>query len=229
MKGLVSKDYLKTRSAMLEVGKKLAVAQSGTPEYDHALNYADDQSLELPSTTHFVIRDAKGNVVSMTASVENAFGSSLMVDGFLLNNQLTDFSFATHKNGLPIANVAAPGKRPRSSMSPTMILKNGVPYMTIGSPGGSRIIPYVANAIIGMIDWGMNIQEAINLPHVTNRFGTFALEANTKAVEYQKGLEALGYDTVVITLNSGKHGISIKDGELKGGADPRREGVVIAQ
>lgn len=229
IKGLLSEDYIKTRSAMLAVGKKLAIAKPGIPSFDHALNYADDQSLEIPSTTHFAIRDQKGNIVSMTTSIESAFGSNLMAAGFLLNNQLTDFSFATHKDGVPIANAAAPGKRPRSSMSPTIIFKDGAPQIALGSPGGSRIISYVANSIIAMIDWGMNIQEAIDMPHVTNRFGTFALEANTKAVEYQKGLEQLGYDTVVIPLNSGNQGIRIKDGVLEGGADPRREGVVLAE
>lgn len=229
VKGLLKKEYLQTRSNMLEAGKKLKVAIAGTPSFDHAYNYADDQSLEIPSTTHFVIRDTHGNIVSMTSSVENAFGSKLMVGGFLLNNQLTDFSFATHKDGRLIANSVAPGKRPRSSMTPTIVFKDGVPKMAIGSPGGSRTIPYVAKSIIGMIDWGLNIQETIDLPHITNRFGTFAFEASTKAIEYQKKLEALGYDTVAIPLNSGLHGISIKDGQLHGGSDPRREGVVLAQ
>lgn len=227
--GLLKKDYLKSRSELLEVGKKLDIAKPGRPAYDHALNFADDTSPEMPSTTHFVIRDAKGNIVSMTTSIENAFGSNLMAGGFLLNNQLTDFSFETHKDGLPIANAAAPGKRPRSSMSPTIIFKDGEPKIALGGPGGSRIISYVANSIIAMIDWGMNIQDAFDLAHVTNRFGVFALEANTKAVEYQRGLEALGYDTVVIPLNSGNHGIQIKEDRLEGGADTRREGLVIAE
>lgn len=229
VKGLLKKDYLKTRSQILKAGKKLDAAKPGMPTYDHALNYADDQSLERPSTSHFVIHDTKGNIVSMTASIENAFGSNLMAAGFLLNNQLTDFSFETHKDGRPIANAAAPGKRPRSSMSPTIIFKDGKPQIALGTSGGSRIIPYIANSIIAIIDWGMNIQEAIDLPHVTNRFGIFALEANTKAVDHQKDLENLGYDAVVIPLNSGNHGISIKDGKLEGGADPRREGLVIAE
>ena len=114
-------------------------------------------------------------------------------------------------------------------MSPTIIFKDGKPQIALGTSGGSRIIPYIANSIIAIIDWGMNIQEAIDLPHVTNRFGIFALEANTKAVDHQKDLENLGYDAVVIPLNSGNHGISIKDGKLEGGADPRREGLVIAE
>lgn len=227
--GLIARGYLLQRSSQLAAGKRLKVAKPGKPKFDHALNYADDQALELPSTTHFVIRDAEGNVVSMTSSIESAFGSNLMVGGFLLNNQLTDFSFVTHVNGRPVANAAAPGKKPRSSMAPTLILQAGEPYVAIGSPGGSRIIPYVAKSIIAMIDWDMNIQQAIDLPHVTNRFGTFALEANTKAVELKAPLEAMGYQTVVISLNSGLHGLVVHEDRLEGGADKRREGVVIAE
>jgi len=229
LKGLLKKDYLAERSQLIVPGKKLDVAEAGTPSYDHALLYGDDQSLEIPSTSHFVIRDQAGNIVSMTSSIESAFGSNIMASGFLFNNQLTDFSFATHADGYPIANAAAPGKRPRSSMSPTIIFKEGAPVAALGSPGGSRIISYVVNAIIAMIDWGMNIQEAIDLPHMTNRFGTYALEANTKAVEYQSELEKIGYDTVIIPLNSGIHGLTIKGDTLEGGADLRREGVVIAE
>lgn len=228
-KGLLKQSYLKQRSAMLAPGKMLKSAKPGTPSFDHAFNYADDEAIELPSTTHFVIRDASGNVVSMTTSIESAFGSNIMVAGFLLNNQLTDFSFRSHIDGALIANAAAPGKRPRSSMSPTIILKNGVPVIAIGSPGGSRIIPYVASSIIALIDWDLSIQDAFNIPHITNRFGTFALEANTRAVEFRAAFEKMGYRTVVISLNSGLHGITIGNNTLQGGADPRREGVVIAE
>ncbi|MEM8838672.1 MAG: gamma-glutamyltransferase [Pseudomonadota bacterium] len=229
VKGLVRRDYLKRRARLLEVGKKLEDAPAGEPLFDHALNFADDPSREIPSTTHFVIRDSFGNVVSMTASIESAFGSNLMAGGFLLNNQLTDFSFITHIDNLPVANAIAPGKRPRSSMSPTIVMKGGEPYIAIGSPGGSRIIPYVAKAIIALVDWDMNIQEAINLPHFANRFGAFALEDSTAAVALDAPLRALGYDTVTVPLNSGLHGLVIEDEQLEGGADPRREGVVIAE
>jgi len=108
----------------------------------------------------------------MTTSIESAFGSNIMAGGFLLNNQLTDFSFRTHVDHQLIANSIAPGKRPRSSMSPTIIFKDGKPVMALGSPGGSRIISYVAQAIIAVIDWDMSIQKAFDNPHITNRFGT---------------------------------------------------------
>ena len=229
VKGLLKQDYLKRRAGLLKPGQRLQQAKPGVPTFDHALNYADDQSLELPSTTHFVIRDEAGNVVSMTSSIESAFGSNIMVGGFLLNNQLTDFSFITHVDDRPVANAAAPGKRPRSSMAPTIILKDGEPYIALGSPGGSRIIPYVAKSIVAMIDWGLDIQAAFDLPHFANRFGTFALEDNSSAVDFDPGLKALGYNTVIISLNSGLHGLVIHDDRLEGGADRRREGVVIAE
>lgn len=229
VKGLLRKDYLTARAGLLSPGKKLDVATPGTPAFDHALNYGDGQSFEIPSTTHFVIRDAGGNIVSMTASIESAFGSNITAAGILLNNQLTDFSFETHDNGALIANAAAPGKRPRSSMSPTIIFKDGVPAIALGSPGGSRIISYIAKTIVATIDWGMSIQAAIDLPHMTNRFGTYALEANTMAVDFQPALEAMGYDTVVIPLNSGIQGLVIEDGLIEGAADSRREGTVIAE
>lgn len=228
-KGLLAEDYLKTRASLLQQGARLKQANPGQPAFDHALNYADDEALELPSTTHFTIRDKDGNIVSMTTTIESAFGSNLMAGGFLLNNQLTDFSFRTHVDDRLIANSAAPGKRPRSSMAPTIVFKDNEPVLALGSPGGSRIIPYVAKSIIAAIDWDMPLQEAFDLPHVTNRFGSFALEANTKAVEWQAPLEAMGYRTVVISLNSGLHGIAINDNGLEGAADKRREGVVVAE
>jgi len=141
-----------------------------------------------------------------------------MAGGFLLNNELTDFSFATHKEGIPIANRVEPGKRPRSSMSPTIVMKDDKPYMVVGSPGGSRIIGYVAQAIIAHLDWGMDVQAAINMPHAVNRFGTYDLEEGTGAVDLQNELEAIGYEVKVRGLTSGLHAIVIDDGKLMGGA-----------
>ena len=227
--GLVSPGYLKQRSELLVGEKALDSVSAGEPEWDHSMLLADDESIEFKSTSHFSIVDADGNAVSITTTIENGFGSRLMSGGFLLNNELTDFSFATHNNGVPIANRVEPGKRPRSSMSPTIVLKEGKPYMIVGSPGGSRIIGYVAQAIIAHLDWGMNVQEAINMPHAVNRFGTFDLEEGTGAEALQGELEAIGYEVNVRSLNSGLHAIVIADGQLMGGADPRREGVVLGQ
>jgi gamma-glutamyltranspeptidase/glutathione hydrolase len=144
----------------------------------------------------------------------------------MLNNELTDFSFRSHRDGVPIANRLEPGKRPRSSMAPTIVMKNGTPVMAIGSPGGSRIIGYVAEAIIAQLDWGMDVQQAVSVPHMVNRFGTYDLEEGTQAVELQSSLEGLGYEVGVRGLNSGLHAIVIGD-TLQGGADPRREGIAI--
>ncbi len=231
LKGLLDRAYLDERARLLEPGVVLApdAVAPGEPHWDHAQLYADDESLELPSTTHFSIVDADGNVVSMTSTVENYFGSRLMVGGFILNNELTDFSFRTHSDGVPIANRVEPGKRPRSSMAPTIVMKDGEPVMAIGSPGGSRIIGYVAKALIAQIDWGMDVQQAIAMPHAVNRFGAFDLEEGTQAEILSEPLTAMGYEINRQELNSGLHGVVIRDGLLEGGADPRREGLVLGQ
>ena len=229
-KGLLKPGYLKTRSALLNGDKALESVAPGEPEWDEtALPRADDESLELPSTTHFSIVDADGNVVSMTSTIENGFGSRLMSNGFLLNNELTDFSFRDKKDGKPIANRVEPGKRPRSSMSPTIVLQGNDPVLVIGSPGGSRIIGYVAKTIIAHLDWGMDIQQAISSPHLVNRFGKFDVEAGTSAENLIEGLTALGFQVGSRNLNSGLHGIAYTEDGLQGGADPRREGIALGE
>ena len=226
-KGLLAPDYLAKRGELLNGETALTDVQPGEPEFDHSLNLADDEAIELPSTSHISIVDSYGNALSMTTTIENAFGSRLMVGGFLLNNELTDFSFRSHKNGVPIANRVAPGKRPRSSMAPTIVLKDGKPVIVVGSPGGSRIIPYVAKTLIAHLDWGMNAQEAVALPHLINRFGTYDVEESTPAVALAPALRDLGYEVKARALNSGLHMIVLGADGLSGGADPRREGVVL--
>lgn len=225
--GLLDADYLKERASLIEVGKALPEASPGNPPWSHAMNLSMDESIELPSTSHFNIVDKQGNVVSMTTTIENAFGSRLMVRGFLLNNELTDFSFRTHQDGTPIANRLEPGKRPRSSMAPTIMLKDDKPYMAIGSPGGSRIIGYVAQTIIAHTQWDMDIQQAINQPRLLNRFGTLDIEQGTAATQLQPKLEKIGFTTEIRDLNSGLHAIRITSDGLEGAADPRREGIAI--
>ena len=227
--GLLAQDYLSERAKLLNGPDALTEAVPGNPEYSHASLWADDVSLELPSTSHISIVDRFGNALSMTTTIENSFGSRLMTHGFLLNNELTDFSFSSHRNGVPIANRVEPGKRPRSSMSPTIILKDGRPTLVIGSPGGSRIIGYVAEAIVAHIDWGMNVQAAVSIPHAINRFGTYDLEKGTSLEAMVAPLEELGYKVNLRSLNSGLHAISIEENGLFGGADPRREGIAIGQ
>ncbi|WP_323765549.1 gamma-glutamyltransferase [Marinovum sp.] len=228
VEGLVAAPYLKQRSELLSGDDALPEVSPGTPEYDHAFLWADDESLELPSTSHISIVDAAGNALSMTTTIENGFGSRLFVRGFLLNNELTDFSFRSHADGLPIANRVAPGKRPRSSMAPTIVLKDGAPVLVTGSPGGSRIIGYVAQSVIAVLDWGMDVQQAVAMPHLVNRFGTYDVEEGTTAAELAGPLEEMGFEVNARGLTSGLHAISLGDG-LSGGADPRREGIALGQ
>lgn len=231
IKGLLEKDYLGKRAALLDGDRALGddAVKPGEPEWDHAQMYGSDTSFELPSTSHFVIVDKDGNVVSMTTTIENGFGSRLMTNGFLLNNELTDFSFETHENGAPIANRVEPGKRPRSSMAPTIVMKNNRPLLAIGSPGGSQIIGYVAQALIAYIDWGMDVGQIVSMPHLLNRFGTFEIEADTDAEKLAEPLKALGYEVKVAEMNSGLQAIETTVNELKGGADPRREGIAVGE
>ncbi|MEL7098372.1 MAG: gamma-glutamyltransferase [Pseudomonadota bacterium] len=225
--GLIDPAYLAERAALLDRATALDAVAAGSPEWDHAALFGDGQSPERPSTTHISIVDSAGNVASMTSSIENAFGSRIMVGGMLLNNQLTDFSFRTQRDGVPIANALAPGKRPRSSMSPTIVMQDGAPVLAIGSPGGSRIIGYTAKAIIAWADWGMDVQKAVSMPHAVNRFGTFDLEEGTTAEALAGPLQDMGFEVAIRGLNSGLHAIEITPGGLLGGADPRREGIAL--
>ncbi|MGE0501905.1 MAG: gamma-glutamyltransferase [Rhizobiaceae bacterium] len=228
-KGLLNRDYLASRSALIRRPTALPgeAVSAGDPPWDKAELRIDGFAFEAPSTTHVSIVDDAGNVVVMTSSIEGAFGSHQMAAGFLLNNQLTDFSFAPDAQGQAVANRVEAGKRPRSSMSPTIVLKDGRPVLAIGSPGGSAIIPYVAKTLVAFIDWKMDVQQAISLPHLVNRFGPYALESGTAAEGMAKDLQALGYEVAVQDLNSGLHGIAITADGLVGGADPRREGVAL--
>ncbi len=225
--GLLDPDYLKQRASLIKQGQALSEVSAGEPPWSIKMAMADDESIELPSTTHIVIVDGDGNIISMTSTIENGFGSRVMSNGFLLNNELTDFSFAAHKDGYPIANRVEPGKRPRSSMAPTIVMKDGEPYMAVGSPGGSRIIGYVAKTLIAHIDWGMPIQQAIEMPNMLNRFGAYDIEAGTDAEKFKAPLEEMGFKVNVRDLNSGLHGVVFSDGKMIGGADSRREGIVL--
>jgi gamma-glutamyltranspeptidase/glutathione hydrolase len=225
--GLLDKNYLAERAKLITPGKALSSVEAGEPEWRHPITQADDISIEFPSTSHISIVDQEGNAVSVTTTIESGFGSTVMSHGFLLNNELTDFSFKSHENGYPIANRLEPGKRPRSSMSPTIVMKDDKPYLVVGSPGGSRIIGYVAKTLIAHLEWDMDIQEAISLPNMLNRFGTFDLEKGTESEPLEKSLTDMGFKVSVRDLNSGVQGIVIEETGLLGGADPRREGLVL--
>jgi gamma-glutamyltranspeptidase/glutathione hydrolase len=227
--GLLDQSYMQSRSQLIKPNTALDKVSAGEPPRSSVSQVSEGHDLELPSTSHFNIVDSEGNVVSMTSSIENVFGSRVMASGFLLNNELTDFSFVATKNNLPVANRIEAGKRPRSSMSPTIVMKNDKPYLAIGSPGGSRIIGYVAQSIVAHLDWNLNIQQAINQPKMINRFGEMDLEINTPLADYATQFESMGYRVNIRDLNSGLHAIRITDEGLEGAADPRREGIAIGR
>jgi gamma-glutamyltranspeptidase/glutathione hydrolase len=227
--GLLNKDYLASRAALIDPAKTMGKATAGTPPWDEAKLYAPDTQLERPGTSHFSIIDRYGNMVSITTTIETGFGSRVMTHGFLLNNELTDFSFAAEKDGKPVANRVEGGKRPRSSMSPTIVFQDGRPVLLTGSPGGSRIINYVTQSVIGILDWGMDPQDAVDMPHVVNRNGKTDLEQGTDAVNYQADLESLGHEVNIRDLKSGLHTILIDRLGYYGAADPRREGVALGR
>jgi len=224
--GLLDAAYLRARGALIDPAKSMGPAKPGNPRTGDP-HLAPDTSPEGPGTSHFSIVDADGNALSVTTTVEFIFGSHLMTGGFFLNNQLTDFSFEPSKDGHPVANAVQPGKRPRSSMSPTIVFdKDGKPVLLVGSPGGSRIPGYTVRAILGVLDWGLSPQDAAALPHIINRNGTTDLEEGTDAAALKTALEALGHQITVRELTSGIHAIRIGPEGLQGGADPRREGTV---
>lgn len=228
VKGLTDREYLAGRAELLRGDDALPEVAPGEPAWDHAILWGDDTGVERPATSHISIVDGAGNVLSMTTTIESGFGSRLFTRGFLLNNELTDFSFRTHSNGYPIANRVEPGKRPRSSMSPTIVLQDGAPVLAIGSPGGATIIGYTAQAIIAHLDWGMDLQEAVSMPHLVNSFGTYMLEEGTWAAELEGPLTDLGFQTRVAAMTSGLQAIAVGDG-LTGAADPRREGIALGE
>jgi len=201
---------------------------AGTPR--GAAPAAADATAEVPGTSHFIVRDRAGNVVSMTTTVESIFGSGRMVDGFFLNNQMTDFSFApTDAKGLRQANAVAPGKRPRSSMTPLILIDaDGRFAGAIGSAGGNAILPFVAKSLVGAIDWGLPMQAAIALPNLVARGKSFGGEVSRFSPEVLAGLRARGIDLKPGQgEDSGVHGVLIRNGKIDGGYDPRREGVVL--
>jgi gamma-glutamyltranspeptidase/glutathione hydrolase len=227
---LLDATYLQKRAALIGV-RSMGRAAAGTPDVQR-LSRADDRSAELASTTHVSVADAWGNTLAMTSTIENAFGAQIMVRGFLLNNQLTDFSFLPSEQGVPIANRVEPGKRPRSSMTPLLVFERGSGrlLMSVGSPGGSAIINYVAKVLVGTLDWGLDVQQAIALPNFGSRNGPTELEAGRASAALVEALRARGHEVRLIAQTSGLQGIQrVERGGRTvwfGGADPRREGVV---
>ncbi|MGY3930249.1 gamma-glutamyltranspeptidase [Aeromonas encheleia] len=225
VQGLLDKGYLAERGKLIGT-RSMGIAQPGTPPL--ALARGKDATPELPSTSHVSIVDKAGMAVSMTSSIEDGFGSRLMVNGYLLNNQLTDFSFTSaDAAGLPVANRVEPGKRPRSSMSPLLVFdkQTGELEMSLGSPGGSAIINYVGKTLLGTQDWGLNLQQAINLPNFGSRNGPTELEQGRTPQAVIEGLKARGHEVLLNEQTSGLQGVERNAAGWFGAADPRREGV----
>ena len=243
--GLVNRGYLAARAR--DIGATASgLAQPGVPP-GIRLSRADDQSPELPSTSHFSIVDARGNAVAMTATIETIFGAHLMVNGFILNNQLTDFSFVPEQDGKPVANRVEPGKRPRSSMSPVLVFERnadgtrGPLRLVAGSPGGSVIINFVAKVLVGSLDWKLPLKDVLELPNFGSRNlgarGTVELERNRFPADIAEELKNLGHDVVPLSIESGVHAIericdrsrTKPDCRWDGAADPRRDGAAIGR
>jgi gamma-glutamyltranspeptidase / glutathione hydrolase len=229
VKPLLDKKYLAARAALI-TDNSMGPARPGTP-FATNVAWGQDNSPELPSTSHISIVDGSGNAVSMTTTIENVFGSRQMVRGFLLNNQLTDFSFDSADSNGPIANRVQAGKRPRSAMAPTFVFEKGTNklILSIGSPGGSAIINYVAKVLVGTMDWGLNVQQSISLPNFGSRNGPTELEQGRVSDALVEQLKAKGHNVRIMELTSGLQGImriSINGEKMWfAGADPRREGI----
>jgi gamma-glutamyltranspeptidase/glutathione hydrolase len=227
--GLISKDYIASRAALIDPTKDMGTAQAGTPPDEQHARYAPQVSPVLHGTSHMTIVDDSGDVVAMTTSVEFIFGAEIMADGFILNNTLTDFSFQPVRDGLPVANAPAPGKLPLSAMSPTIVFdKDNRFLLSVGSPGGPAIIDYVAQTLSAILDGHMTPKEAISMPRELNMNGTTLLEKGPGAEELATGLRAMGHTVEVPNQEgSGLHGIMrVKDGYI-GAADPRRDGIAL--
>ncbi len=227
--GLLHTNYLKERRRLINPAQVMDGVKPGRPPGIEGVLPGLDGSNERSGTTHLSIVDDNGNAVSMTSTIEGAFGSGIWAAGFLLNNELTDFSFRpVDADGRPIANRVEGRKRPRSSMSPTIVLdESGSLFAVLGSPGGSRIILYVVKMLVAIIDWKLDAQAAVALSNFGSRGRNFEMETTSGAVWYSLGLKALGHTVSPEVLNSGGHVIVVKDGQLEGGADPRREGVAL--
>ncbi|MFN0162288.1 MAG: gamma-glutamyltransferase [Burkholderiales bacterium] len=251
-RGLTDSTYLRERARSIGASAS-GLARAGVPP-GVQLSRADDRSPELPSTSHLSIVDARGNAVAMTTTIETIFGAQLMVNGFMLNNQLTDFSFLAEQDGKPVANRVEAGKRPRSSMSPVLVFerredgKRGPLVLVAGSPGGSMIISFVAKVMVASLDWKMPIKQALELPNFGSRnlgtAGTLEVERGRFPVGLARELRNKGHDVVELAIESGVHAIMrVCDGpsakrqgagngegcRWHGAADPRRDGTAVGR
>ncbi len=228
--GLLDRTYLAHRSDLISSLRSTGKATPGVPPGLRARRHAPDSAPKPAGTSHISVIDGFGEAVSMTTSVGGTFGSGLMVHGMMLNSQIADFSAEPERDGVPVVNRVAPGKRPRSSMSPTLVLDgDGRLVMAVGSPGGSSIIGYVVKSLIGALDWRLSMQDALSLPNHVDRNGGsgIELEKGTRLEDIAGRLLAMGHKVRVRAKVSGLHGIRVTGEGLDGGADHRREGVAI--
>jgi gamma-glutamyltranspeptidase/glutathione hydrolase len=229
--GLLDDAYLTGRAQLVSPDRAIGGPQPGNPR-----RFGPPLASQPPQpeggTAHLSILDAEGRAVSMTTTVESAFGANIVVRGFFLNNQLTDFSFQPEMDGRPVANRVEGGKRPRSSMSPMMVFRQGQLEAVVGSPGGARIIGFVAQALVAMLDWNLDPQTAAALPHVGALNAVTELERGTAAAGLARALALRSAPVEVREMNSGLNLIRIqRQGEarrLLGGVDPRREGMAAS-
>lgn len=221
---LLAEDYLTKRAKLIDFTHANMNFSAG----NLTLKKLDNQEiLEKPSTTHFSIIDSQGNAVALTSSIEYFFGSGLVVDGFVLNNQLTDFALNPYRNSKLVANAIAPNKQPLSSMSPTFVFdKNDNLLIALGSPGGPRISQFIVKTLVAMLDWNLDIQRAISLPNFAVIANRLELEDRTELVKLKKQLEKLNHQVAITDITSGINAVAIQGNLLLGGADPRRNGYV---
>jgi gamma-glutamyltranspeptidase/glutathione hydrolase len=232
--GLLDAAYLRARAGQIRPDRAMGEARPGRLSDPLVLAQigplADQRQFEPVSTAHMVIVDDAGDIVSMTSSIERAFGAQLMVKGFMLNSELTDFSFLPAAEGRLVANRVEPGKRPRSSMTPVIVFDpSGKPAFALGSPGGASIIGYVTQALVELIDWHRTPGEAVAAPHVLNRNSATHIEAGSAAVLLRPELEALGHSVEESELQSGLAIVQFVDGRMIGASDPRRDGNALGE
>lgn len=225
--GLLASKYLAARAALVSPEQSMRRAVPGKPRDPEVTDWGDAVTLERQSTSHLSVVDGEGNAVALTSSIDYAFGNHRFVRGFLLNNQLTDFSFRREEGDTRlVANRVQGGKRPRSSMAPTIVLDSeGRLVLLVGSPGGHSIINYVARVIVATLDWGMGLQDAVDAPHFGSRNGPTELESGTTAEDLRSRLRVLGHETRATPMTSGVHAIQRVGDQWIGAADPRREGI----
>jgi gamma-glutamyltranspeptidase/glutathione hydrolase len=223
--GMIDPAYTAERYRLIHSGAAMGRARAGVPRGARS-SYVDDPVDEIPGTSHISIVDKDGNAVAMTTTIESPFGSQVMVHGFLLNNQLTDFNFLPRENGQLVANGVYPGKRPRSSMAPTLVFDSGGSLkMVVGSAGGSFIIGHVVKTLVAALDWRMDVQSAVDLPNFGSRNGPTEIEKGSEYERLAGPLRAIGHEVRLMDMTSGIDAVVVTKDGLEGGADPRREAV----